>query len=55
MVEHKTEDFPFANKKIHKMEHNKGTEDENRTLVRGTITHGVQFTSSKRQREPLIV
>jgi hypothetical protein len=33
------------------MEYNKGTEDESRSLVHGTITHGVQFTSPQRRRE----
>ncbi len=33
------------------MEYDKGTENESRTLVHGTITHGVQFTSPSRSRE----
>lgn len=35
------------------MEYNKGTEDESRTLVHGTITHGVQLTSQQRSREAI--
>lgn len=35
------------------MEYNKGTKDESRTLVHGTITHGVQFTSPERSREAI--
>ena len=35
------------------MEYHKGTEDESRTLVHGTITHGVQFTSPQRSREAI--
>jgi hypothetical protein len=35
------------------MEYNKGSEEESRTLVHGTITHGVQFTSPERSREAL--
>lgn len=33
------------------MQYDKGTEEESRTLVHGTITHGVQFTSPRRSRE----
>jgi len=33
------------------MEYDKGTENENRTLVHGTITHGIQFTSPQRSQE----
>ncbi len=33
------------------MEYDKGTEQESRTMVHGTITHGVQFTSPQRSRE----
>ncbi len=33
------------------MEYDKGTEEESRTMVHGTITHGVQFTSPRRSLE----
>jgi hypothetical protein len=34
------------------VEYNKGTDDEYRTLIHGTITHGIQFRSPEKRRFP---